>query len=204
VRKPRRYCPGVSGDICSICCGTERENTVRCPFDCVYLREARLHERTGEGFDINNPPHPDIRIRDEFLAEKAEQIDVIASILARAALMEPGAVDNDVRDALEALVRTYRTLQSGLYYDTRPENATAARVCDNFQTGIEAFRREAQQEGASAPTDSEMLTMIAFLQRVEMDRNNGRGLGRAFLDFLRTRTGADAEGPATPSLILPA
>ncbi len=45
VRTARRHCPGVRGEICSVCCGTERENTIACPFDCTYLREARLREK---------------------------------------------------------------------------------------------------------------------------------------------------------------
>ena len=45
TRRPRRYCPGVRGHICPVCCGTERENTVSCPLDCPYLREARVREK---------------------------------------------------------------------------------------------------------------------------------------------------------------
>ena len=45
TRKPRRHCPGVNGEICSICCGNEREVSISCPLDCPYLVEARLHEK---------------------------------------------------------------------------------------------------------------------------------------------------------------
>ena len=48
IRRPRRFCPGVRGDICSLCCGTEREVTVNCPLDCEYLQEARKHEKLSE------------------------------------------------------------------------------------------------------------------------------------------------------------
>ena len=47
-RKPRRHCPGVRGEICHTCCGQERENTVDCPLDCAYLREARVREKAAE------------------------------------------------------------------------------------------------------------------------------------------------------------
>jgi hypothetical protein len=50
----------------------------------------------------------------------------LGSRLLEASLAQPGAVDSDVRDALESLIRTYRTLQSGLYYETRPTNLIAA------------------------------------------------------------------------------
>ena len=52
TRRPRRYCPGVRGEICAICCGTAREVTVDCPLDCPYLRgspQAREAARTRSG-----------------------------------------------------------------------------------------------------------------------------------------------------------
>ena len=44
VRKARRFCPGVRGNICTLCCGTEREVTVDCPLDCEYLQEAHRQD----------------------------------------------------------------------------------------------------------------------------------------------------------------
>ena len=35
--------------------------------------------------------------------------------------------------------------------------------------------------------DSDVLGVLAFLQRLEIDRNNGRKRGRAYIDFLRTQ-----------------
>src|SRR5271165_396753 len=78
VRTPRRYCPGVRGEICSVCCGTERENTVNCPFDCTYLREARVREKPLE-IDLASIPFSDVRVPAQFLEEHprgAQQIIV--------------------------------------------------------------------------------------------------------------------------------
>lgn len=205
MRKARRFCPGVEGEICSICCGTERENTVRCPFECVYLEEARLHERPADLPANAEIPNKDIVVRERFLEQHGEQVNAVGSILVRAALREPGTVDNDVRDVLEALIRTWRTLQSGLYYDSRPENAVAARVFDNFRAGMEEYRQKLHKESMAFVSDSDVLTILAFLQRVELDRNNGRRLGRAFIDFLRRHLGAPEETAQTASpLIHPA
>jgi hypothetical protein len=184
VRRARRFCPGTDGDICSICCGTERENTIRCPFTCVYLQEARVRDRPAPP-DPASLPNRDIVIRDEFVQQHAEPISILAAILVRSALLETDAVDNDIRDALEALIRTYRTLQTGLYYDTRPANAVAARIFDRFQEAVSEYRKDMQRQALSWPGDSEVLTILAFLQRIELDRNNGRRLGRAFLDYLQ-------------------
>ena len=205
MRKARRFCPGVNGDICSVCCGTERENTIRCPFECVYLQEARLHERPAEPLPGTELPNKDIVVSERFLRDHGEQVTAVGSIFLRAALREPGAVDHDVRDALEALIRTWRTLQSGLYYDSRPENAIAARIFDNFRAGMEEYRQNLHKESMAFLADGDVLIILVFLQRIELDHNNGRRLGRAFLDFLRQHVGAPEEAAPTASpLIHPA
>ena len=42
----------------------------------------------------------------------------------------PGVVDRDVLEALDGLIRTYRTLQSGVYYESRPNNPLAGSIYD--------------------------------------------------------------------------
>ena len=44
-RKEKRFCPAVHGRICPQCCGEQREVTLDCPSSCVYLQQARQHER---------------------------------------------------------------------------------------------------------------------------------------------------------------
>ena len=106
--------------------------------------------------------------------------------LLQAALEIPNVVDADLKDALEALVRTYRTLQSGLYYQSRPENALAAAICDRVQAAIPEYRNAmAQQSVVQTIRDVDILGILAFLQRMEIQQRNGRRLGRAFIDFLR-------------------
>ncbi len=207
TRKPRRFCPGVNGDICTLCCGQEREVTVDCPFDCPFLQEARKHEHTGP-VDPNQFPNQDIRVTEEFLGEHESLLVSAMSSLMLAAFDTPGAVDRDVRDALDALIRTQRTLQSGVYYETRPDNALANHICTETQTGLEEFRKKESEEFGMAHTrDADMLGVLVFLQRLALDRDNGRPRGRAFLDslrgFLGEAEGAAPQGPSASSLILP-
>ena len=205
IRKPRRSCPGVNGDICTLCCGNEREVTVNCPFECEFLQEARKHERTGIT-DADNIPNKDIVVKEEFLEDHEIVLAGVSNALLRATLETEGAVDTDVRAALDALIRTYRTLQSGVYYEHRPDNALASRIFDGTQRGIEEFRRkETEQRGMAHTRDSEVLQMLVFLQRMELDRNNGRARGRAFIDFLRAFFSDTAEALAgrSSSLIVP-
>jgi hypothetical protein len=205
IRRPRRFCPGVRGDICTQCCGTEREVTVDCPLDCEYLQDARKHDRITPT-DPGQFPNQDIRITEEFLQEHEALLVYLGRRLLEAALATPGAVDFDVREALEALIRTYRTLQSGVYYETRPDNPLAAGICYLVQSGIPEFRKkETEEMGMSKTRDADILVMLAFLQRLEMDHNNTRKRGRAFMDFLRSffPTAESVPSAAPPSLIVP-
>jgi hypothetical protein len=206
TRRPRRFCPGVRGDICTTCCGTEREVTVSCPLDCEYLREARKHDRTPP-IDPEQVPNRDIDVKDELLSENEKLLAFLSLVLTRAASETPEVVDFDMREALDALIRTYRTLQSGVYYESRPNNPLAAHICDVVQAGIAEFRREETETlGMTKTRDADILGLLVFLQRFELDQNNGRRKGRAFLDALR-RIYADEAGAGPPaassSLILP-
>jgi hypothetical protein len=204
TRRPRRFCPGVRGDICSICCGTEREITVDCPLDCEYLQEARRRERPAP-VEESTIPNRDIRVTETFLRENEPLLVFTGRSLAGAAF-ETGAVDFDVREALDALIRTYRTLQSGVYYESQPANLIAANVYRAVQGAFDEFRKQEQQSlGISKTRDADVLGVLVFLQRIELDRNNGRRRGRAFLDELRGFYSAEPAStePAPSSLILP-
>jgi hypothetical protein len=203
VRRPRRYCPGVRGDICTVCCGTEREATVDCPFDCPYLQEARTHERIPPA-DPDQFPNRDIKVTEDFLQENEDLLVFTGKALLEAAFHTPGAIDFDIREALEALIRTYRSLQSGLYYETRPNNPMAAGISALLQQSLDEFRKEERERlGMSRTRDADVLGIFAFLQRLELDRNNGRRRGRAFMDFLRTSFGAPVPADNVSPLIVP-
>src|SRR5262245_57198009 len=108
TRRPRRFCPGVSGDICTICCGTEREVTVSCPLECEYLQDARRHDKPP-AVDKTGFPNQDIRVTDAFLRENEALVAAVSRSVVVAGLETPGAADIDVREALDSLIRTYRT-----------------------------------------------------------------------------------------------
>jgi hypothetical protein len=198
IRRPRRYCPGVRGEICTQCCGAEREVTVDCPLDCVYLQEARKHDRIP-AVDPDQLPNQDVRITETFLEERKELIFFAAGNLLEAVFETPGAVDYDIREALDALIRTYRTLESGLVYETRPNNPLAAAIQQRFRQAVEEFRRSRRERlGMETTRDTDILGILVFLQRIEIMQNNGRKRGRAFIDFLR-REFRPLVGPGEPA-----
>src|SRR3954454_7132300 len=80
TRRPRRFCPGVRGDICSICCGTEREVSVNCPLECEFLQEARRHDKPAT-LDPADVPNQDIRVTERFIDEHHALVTFIADAL---------------------------------------------------------------------------------------------------------------------------
>jgi len=192
TRRPRRFCPGVQGNICSLCCGKEREETVSCPLDCEYLQEARLHEKPP----ATNPdeiPNKEVKVTDEFLNEHDVLFQITTTLLVNAAV-EAGLIDYDVREALDALTRTYRTLESGLYYESKPANPLAARLSADLRDKIEDFqKRVTESAGMTKIRDSDVLRVLVFLQRIEFTINNGRKKGRAFIDTMQQKFGRAAE-----------
>jgi len=203
TRPVRRACPGVRNDICSVCCGTEREQTIDCPLDCEYLIAARENEKRPQ-LDEAAMPDPDVRVTDYFLNEHAALVVVIGQAIFSAAMQTPGVVDSDVAEAMAALVQTYRTAQSGLIYESRPANPIAAAVQATVQAQIAAFREEvARRSGTHSVRDVDVLGVIVFWRRVCWSAMNGRRKGRAFLSrLLRDLPPVQAAAEATESRLI--
>jgi len=200
-RRPRRYCPGVEGEICSQCCGTEREISVTCPFECQFLQESRKRD-AAPPLEVPDPPNQDIRVSEKMLEQHQDFVAFLSHHLVQAALSVPGIVDFDAREALDALIRTWRTRQSGIYYETLPQGRPGLHLYRAMQEGLEEFRRMESQNGFSKTGASTVLLALVFLQRLELDRNNGRQRGRAFLNLLWDFYGAPPK-ESSSSLILP-
>ena len=191
-KRAKRHCPGVGGEICPSCCGTERENTIDCPLDCVFLAEARRHERPVP-LDAAAVPNADIRLKESFLREHEPLVLWMAFSLS-AAMEKERAVDSDASEALEALIRTYRTIDSGLIYETRPQNPYAAGLQEAMKKAVDEARERLtktaglveQAGGANTLRDKDILGALVFLQRMALEYQNGRRRGRAFLQMLKT------------------
>jgi hypothetical protein len=172
------------------------------------LQDARQHERRPEP-DLNQLPNPDVEISEAFLADNAQLFNFLCRSLLQAAMEQGGAVDNDIREALDALVRTYRTLEAGLLYETRPANLVASGIQQRVRAGLDEFRSWLRsQTGMETLRDADVFGILVMLQRMEYARNNGRPRGRAFIDFLRSEflNGAPPASPASggQGLIVPA
>ena len=200
-RKPKRYCPAKGTKICSLCCGTAREVTIDCPFDCRYLEESRERDYQGS-LEPKNFPYKEVRVDQDFLTEHAELLNALGQGILEGTLSVAGAVDRDAQQALDAQIQTYKTLSSGIHYESRPESLYARSVYSELRDTIQAFQQEETDKfGFARARDSDIFTILVFLYRIALDRDNGRTRGKAFLDFLRLHFGGVEE--PEQSLIVP-
>lgn len=184
IRKPRRFCPAKYAEICSQCCAEGREETIDCPLGCEFLRDAHRHENKPE-YDASKVPNLDVNVTESFLGQHEVLLAFLAIGIFEGAMRNPAVTDYDVREAFESLIRTYKSAQSGIIFESRPVNPYAAAVVDHVAAKVAEVReKEKAATGGTTLDDLTLVRILAFLQRLEYSHNNGRRKCRAFLDFL--------------------
>ena len=186
-RKEKRFCPAVHGRICPQCCGEQREVTLDCPSDCVYLRQARDHERPRSLQDLDEAAlFPQVEIGEQFLYEHEHLIMGLSYALAKSVRADRAIADPDLIAALASMTKKQETLvNSGLHYETPITSLSQQAVVGEVQKTLKEYR-EAEQEhlGYSRLHDSDVLGALVFLLRMAHSRTSGRPKSRAFVDFV--------------------
>jgi hypothetical protein len=190
-RKAKRFCPGKTQSICSVCCGTEREVTIDCPSDCPHLVASREHDVERRNTDRSELPFPDIKIAISFVTDHADLLVDISYAICLYARDHSALVDSDVIAALQSLGEAYGTLASGIVYENPPAYPIQRELYQAVQTMLEQYKRKERREMVvahpHADPNGEIRDALVFLTRLAVTRSNGRPKGRAYLDFLRTR-----------------
>jgi hypothetical protein len=187
TRKEKRFCLAVHGRICPQCCGEQREVSLDCPSECVYLRQAREHERPRPMNELDRKAlFPSVNIEDAFLYQQENLLLGLSFALAKSARADRSLMDQDLIAALTTLGTAYQTLtQSGLHYETSAPRPAQQAVVEEVKKILEEFRQvEQQHQGHSSLRDSDVLKGIVFLTRMAHGRTSGRPKSRAFVDFL--------------------
>jgi hypothetical protein len=187
VRKEKRFCPAVHGRICAQCCGEQREVTLDCPSECVYLQQAREHEkpRAAEELDAAGL-FLQIEVKDQFIYEHEHLLMGLSYALAKSARADRSLTDRDLIGTLSTLVKSYETLvNSGLVYSKPTANVAQQAVAQEIESMLKQYRETEQKHiGYTRLRDSEVLKALVFLVRLAHGRTSGRPKSRAFVDFL--------------------
>jgi hypothetical protein len=186
-RKEKRFCPAIHGRICPQCCGEQREVTLDCPSTCVYLQQAREHERPRplDGLD-QAALFPQVEIGEHFLYEQEHLIMGLIYALAKSAQADRAITDADLIAALGSMTKKQETLvNSGLHYETPIASLRQQAVVAQVHEMLKGYREaEQKQLGYSRLHDSDVLGALVFLLRMGHARTSGRPKSRAFVDFV--------------------
>jgi hypothetical protein len=175
--------------------------------DCEHLLQAHQHEKRVQP-EADAIPNQDIEVNESFLRENEWVFATLLEAIADVARKHREVNDFDAREALDGLIRTYRTLESGLYYESRPVNPRAGGIFAAVQASVAEIRRsEAKARGMATLRDATVLRILVFIERVERVHNNGRVRSKAFLASVAQSEpeGAGSEEetePIAPRLIL--
>ena len=186
-RKEKRFCPAVHGRICPQCCGEQREVTLDCPSECVYLQQAREHEKPRPIEELDQSAlFPKADIGQQFLYEQEHLILGLSYALAKSAHADRGIRDSDLVSVLSTMASRYETLAgSGLHYEMPVTNLAHQAVASELQKMIKEYRDAEQKHvGYSRLRDSDVFLALVFLLRMASTRTSGRPKSRAFVDFL--------------------
>ena len=200
-RKEKRFCPAIHGRICPQCCGEQREVTLDCPSDCVYLQQAREHEKPRNMRDLNPADlFVQVEVEDQFLYQHEHLLMGLTFALSKSVRADRSLNDTDLIAALTALTKTWeRLVNSGLVYESPIASPAQQAVVAEVQNMVKEYREAEQKHvGYAQLRDSEVLRALVFLVRMAHGRTSGRPKSRAFVDFLLAQFPEKASGIAAP------
>jgi len=190
LRKEKRFCPAVHGRICPQCCGEQREVTLDCPAECVYLQQSRQHEKPRSLHDLPaDGLFPKVDVDHTFIYDHEHLAVGLSYALAKCIRADRDLNDRELIAALTALARKYEILaNSGLHTETQSVSIAQQAVTEEIQKTLAQYREVEQKElGYSHLRDSEVLRCLVFLVRMANAQTSGRPKSRAFADFVTSR-----------------
>jgi hypothetical protein len=189
-----------------VCCGQEREVTIDCPVDCTHLAAAHRYEKEHrKPIAPEEFPYHTVEFSVDFVYEHWTVVAGLSGTILGFQGQNKELNDADVVTALEAMAETFRTLETGIYYERPPAGPLPRALYGQLATFLQEFKKqEASRAGFSTLKDSEIFRLLIFLLRVAKQETNGRPRSRAFLGFLRARFPLPAEAAKeSPRIIMP-
>jgi hypothetical protein len=145
-----------------------------------------------------------LQFSEQFVKRHALVIDSLSRAVVEERASSPAMVDADVRAGLDALQATVRTLESGLYYDTRPAGGLAAASLYRRMKALLDDWMRPQSSDLGALKVSEAAAVLEFLVRTHELHGSERPRSRRYLDWLSAMVPRDREKTEDPGrLILP-
>jgi hypothetical protein len=205
-RPPRRACPALGQQICTVCCATKREVEIKCPADCGYLTTARAHPAAV----IQRRQERDLGFLLPLVADLTETqyrlVVLFQSVTVKHAEQAvPSLLDADVAEGAAAAAATLETAGKGIIYQHQAVSVPAQRLADELARVVSELAAQNQTQQSRVERDA-----AVALRKLEAGARNAEKALRGddapvYLGMLhRTFAGAarPEESPG-PSLITP-
>lgn len=173
TRKGIRYCSALNSSICSLCCGTKRRRTISCPDDCIYLIAGRNYrvERSTVLAQLDK-----IRNANLELISRIEQ-----NILTIRTTRFRNLLDEEVKPALENVLKTIETAERKIIYEYRSPNPRIQLLADSVYQAIEKYQKDFGQAVAMAEAKGCLKVIINALTALI----NQNSKSTVYLDFIQ-------------------
>ena len=206
ARKAKRFCPAKQARICPVCCGQKREVEIDCPADCVYLQSGREYERSRRFEQGEIVQLAEELWRRVFHGRNAQLMLGLWTAIDKCRSQFPSLVDADVREVVEKLARTYRTLESGLYYDHEPDTLRQKALYGLMKSFLEDLQKP-EDLSAPAPKTADVLDCLQLNLELLERSDPSRPKTRDFLDWMAATLSVVAKEASgleePPGIILP-
>lgn len=203
-RKGKRFCPAKNGQICAQCCGEKRVIEIDCPESCEFLRIGRQREAALEGARHFQSPDPVEQERRSRILESFEPVIVnLQTLIAVERQSSRDLTDADVGEALDCLLKTLRTEDRGVIYETTSENLRAEGLRRQLSALIASWRYP-KDAGAQRIQLKDAIDCLELLRSVVASHLESGPASLSFVDFLlRYMPQSSRIETSGPSIIIP-
>jgi hypothetical protein len=112
----------------------------------------------------------------------------IAFSIAKFCAVQPTVHDADVLAAVQALAETYKTLESGIFYQKPPEAPLPRELYAALAAYLGEVKKQLAEQASSVKLkDKDVFYLLVFLYRMGLLRANGRPRSRRYIEFLRSQ-----------------
>ena len=113
-------------------------------------------------------------------------------------------MDNDLIEVLKALTATFRTLSSGIYYESLPDNPIRKSLFRRIKSLFDQLMQPSERIDEPSLKVSETLDILDFITLAAQANSSIRPKSRKYLDFLASMARPEhATEPSSSGLILP-
>jgi hypothetical protein len=200
-RKGKRLCPAENAMICAPCCGKHRVLQIDCLESCEYLKVGRAQESEMAAelfFRTSNQAEYDKRMRvlDRWEVAMSDMQDVI--VAERRSNRD--LTDADAAEAFDCLLKTLRTEERGILYETTSDNLRAESLRHQLSEAIQANRYPKEPDRPKLLLDGAIECLEVMRDVIANHRETPGAI--PFVDFLARRLPRKAGGESAQSSII--